>query len=87
MTKITPDHLARSAFVYVRQSTPISCCTITRAAAASTPSPSAHEQLGWTDVVVIDDDLGRSGFGDRPTRLREAAGCDLRRPCRCRVRD
>jgi hypothetical protein len=36
MTKITADHLARGAYVYVRLT---SCCTITRAAADSTAWP------------------------------------------------
>ena len=35
-TKITPDHRDRQAYVYVRQSTPISCCTITRAGVGNT---------------------------------------------------
>ncbi|MGA8760038.1 MAG: recombinase family protein, partial [Stellaceae bacterium] len=61
--KITPDHLARGAFVYIRQST---------ADQLANNHESRHRQyglaeralaLGWTDVTVIDDDLGRSGSG------------------------
>jgi hypothetical protein len=37
MTKITSDHLARSAYVYVRQSSVDQLCTIRRAGDASTP--------------------------------------------------
>ena len=40
-----------------------SCCTTTRAAVVSMVWRSARDSLGWQDVVVIDDDLGRSGSG------------------------
>ena len=36
MTRITPEHLARGAFVYVRQSTSDQVLTITKAGAGST---------------------------------------------------
>jgi hypothetical protein len=36
MTKIMPEHLARSAFVYVLSRRLINCCTTTRAAIANT---------------------------------------------------
>ena len=40
MTKITAEHLARSAYVYIRQST--ACCTITRADVDNMLSPSVR---------------------------------------------
>lgn len=39
MTKITPDHLARSAFVYVRQSTAGQYSTIMKAAGGNMRLP------------------------------------------------
>ncbi len=49
MTKITPEHLARSASASRR---PIKFSTITRAGAGSTPSPTAPGALGWAAVEV-----------------------------------
>jgi hypothetical protein len=34
-------------------------------------------QLGWADVEVIDDDLGRSGSGRLTARFREASRRNL----------
>jgi hypothetical protein len=41
MTKIRSEHLARSAYVYIRQSTPISSRTTTKAGEGNTGSPTA----------------------------------------------
>jgi len=41
MSKITADHLARSAYVYVRQSPPANFIATTRAGDGSTALPSA----------------------------------------------
>jgi hypothetical protein len=41
MSKITADHLARSAYVYVRQSTPAKFIATTRVGDVSTALPSA----------------------------------------------
>jgi excisionase family DNA binding protein len=63
MTKITAEHLARSAIVYVRQST---CYQVANNLESQRRQYSLVErghQLGWSDVQVIDDDLGRSGGG------------------------
>ena len=38
MNKIAPDHLTRSAFVYVRQSTPDQLTKIPKVAVGNTPS-------------------------------------------------
>ena len=45
MTKITPDHLARSAFVYIRQSTADSCSTTMRAVVVNMPWPIAPTNM------------------------------------------
>lgn len=67
MTKITSDHLARSAFVYVRQSTPQQVAHNLESQRRQYALAERGRQLGWGDVQVIDDDLGRTGDG-RVTR-------------------
>jgi excisionase family DNA binding protein len=63
MTKITPDHLVRSAFVYVRQSTADQLLHNHESRRRQYALADRARQYGWRDVVVIDDDLGRSGSG------------------------
>ena len=63
MTKITPEHLARAAYVYVRQSTPDQVRNNHESRRRQYALEEHAKQLGWTNVVVIDDDLGRSGSG------------------------
>ena len=65
MTKITPDHLARGAFVYVRQSTAMQVAHNLESQRRQYGLADRARQLGWQDVEVIDDDLGRSGGGAR----------------------
>src|SRR5712672_2775981 len=65
--KITPDHLARGAFVYIRQSTIDQLVNNHESRRRQYGLAERARQLGWSDVVVIDDDLGRSGSGvNRP---------------------
>jgi len=63
MTKITSDHLSRSAFVYVRQSTADQLLHNHESRRRQYGLADRAKQLGWSEVVVIDDDLGRSGSG------------------------
>ncbi len=63
MSKITPDHLARQAYVYVRQSTPDQLLHNHESRRRQYGLADRARQLGWSDVVVVDDDLGRSGGG------------------------
>jgi DNA invertase Pin-like site-specific DNA recombinase len=63
MTKITPDHLARGAYVYVRQSTAEQVQNNLESQRRQYGLVDRARQIGWTEVVVIDDDLGRSGGG------------------------
>lgn len=65
MTKITPDRLARSAFVYVRQSTADQLLHNHESRRRQYALADRARHHGWQDVVVIDDDLGRSGSGVR----------------------
>jgi len=60
MTKITPDHLARMAIVYIRQSTPFQVANNLESQRRQYALAERGRQLGWSDVLVIDDDLGRS---------------------------
>lgn len=63
MTKISPEHLARTAFVYVRQSTADQLAHNHESRQRQYGLETRARHLGWRDVVVIDDDLGRSGSG------------------------
>lgn len=63
MTKLNPDHLSRGAYVYVRQSTADQLLHNHESRRRQYGLAERARQLGWSDVVVIDDDLGRSGSG------------------------
>ena len=63
MTKIMPEHLARGAFVYVRQSTAYQVANNLESQRRQYGLVERGRQLGWSDVHLIDDDLGRSGAG------------------------
>jgi DNA invertase Pin-like site-specific DNA recombinase len=63
MTKITPEHLARSACVYIRQSTADQLMHNHESRRRQYGLVDRAKQLGWSNVDVIDDDLGRSGGG------------------------
>ena len=68
VTKITPDHLARSACVYVRQSTPGQVRNNLESQHLQYGLQSHAKEMGWQTVELIDEDLGRSGGGgvERP---------------------
>lgn len=63
MTKITAEQLERGAIVYVRQSTAFQVVNNIESGRRQYGLVERARQLGWTDVEVIDDDLGRSGGG------------------------
>ena len=63
MNKITPEHLARGAYVYVRQSTSDQLLNHPESRRRQYALTTRAQALGWQNVVVIDDDLGRSGSG------------------------
>ena len=63
MSKITPEHLSRSAYVYVRQSTPGQLINNPESRRRQYGLAVRARALGWENVIVIDDDLGRSGGG------------------------
>lgn len=63
MTKITAEQLERIAVVYVRQSTAFQVVNNAESGRRQYGLVERAHQLGWSDVQVIDDDLGRSGGG------------------------
>jgi DNA invertase Pin-like site-specific DNA recombinase len=63
MTKITTEHLARSARLYIRQSTADQLAHNHESRRRHYGLVDRAKQLGWSNVDVIDDDLGRSGGG------------------------
>jgi len=63
MSKITAEHLSRRACVYVRQSTPDQVQNNLESQRRQYALVERARQLGWQQVDVIDDDLGRSGSG------------------------
>ena len=84
MIKITTEHLAGSACVYIRQSTADQLAHNHESRRRQYGLVDRAKQLGWSNVEVIDDDLGRSGGGTARPGFEQAAGNDLRRPCwRC----
>ena len=65
MTRITAEHLSREAWVYVRQSTPDQIRHNRESRGRQYGLEGRARELGWRDVVVVDDDLGQSGtLGD-----------------------
>jgi excisionase family DNA binding protein len=63
MNRITPEHLARSAYVYVRQSTSDQLLNNPESRRRQYALETRARSLGWDNVIVIDDDLGLSGGG------------------------
>jgi excisionase family DNA binding protein len=63
MSKISTDHLDRAAYVYVRQS---SMAQVQHNHESQRRQYGLRERarlLGWQDVTIVDEDLGRSGSG------------------------
>src|SRR5271156_4589135 len=63
MSRIAVDDLAREAIVYVRQSTVDQVNNNGESRRRQYGLVKRARQLGWVNVSVIDDDLGRSGSG------------------------
>lgn len=68
MDKLTSEHLTRKAYVYIRQSTAQQVRLHRESHARQYALADRARQLGFAGVVVIDEDMGRSGSGlvDRP---------------------
>src|ERR1700758_3012564 len=63
MNRITPEHLAGCAYVYVRQSTADQLLNNPESRRRQYALEIRAKSLGWENVIVIDDDLGLSGGG------------------------
>ena len=63
MNRITPEHLVRGAYVYVRQSTADQLVNNPESRRRQYALAKRAQALGWQNIVVIDEDLGRSGGG------------------------
>lgn len=63
MSKISTEHLTRQACVYVRQSTFDQVQHNLESQRRQYGLAQRARSLGWNEVLVIDDDLGRSGGG------------------------
>jgi len=63
MSKIGAEHLAREAIVYVRQSTADQVIHNLESQRRQYGLVERARQFGWSNISVIDDDLGRSGSG------------------------
>jgi len=63
LSRIKPSHTARTAFIYVRQSTPSQVEHNRESTARQYALGDRACQLGWSkdQVVIVDDDLGLSG--------------------------
>src|SRR5947199_1878310 len=66
--KVSPDHLKRRAIVYIRQSSPGQVIHNQESQRRQYGLADHARQLGFQQVEVIDEDLGRSGSGqvERP---------------------
>ena len=63
MSKISVDHLSRAAYVYVRQSTMAQVQNNHESQRRQYGLRERARLLGWQEVTVVDEDLGRSGSG------------------------
>jgi DNA invertase Pin-like site-specific DNA recombinase len=67
-TKLSVEHLQRKAVVYVRQSSMVQVIHNLESQRRQYGLTERAEELGFRDIEVIDEDLGRSGGGceERP---------------------
>lgn len=73
--KLTPERLLRKAIVYIRQSKPSQLIHNQESTRLQLSLADRARTLGFQRIIVIDDDLGRTGSGlvDRPGFQRLAA--------------
>src|SRR5712692_5289725 len=66
--KLTPERLSRRAIVYVRQSSAVQVMHNQESQRRQYGLQQHARELGFRDVVVVDEDLGKSGSGlvERP---------------------
>ena len=56
--KIRPQHLARKAILYIRQSSPYQVIHNLESQKLQYAMEARLHQLGWREIEVVDDDLG-----------------------------
>ena len=61
--KIRSQHISRKAILYVRQSSTYQVVNNTESRRLQYAMRQRLEELGWSDIVVIDDDLGQTASG------------------------
>jgi DNA invertase Pin-like site-specific DNA recombinase len=61
--KIKPHHLERKAILYIRQSSAYQVSNNTESQKLQYAMQERLRQLGWHDIDIVDDDLGRSAAG------------------------
>jgi DNA invertase Pin-like site-specific DNA recombinase len=61
--KIRPQHVARKAILYVRQSSAYQVTHNLESQRLQYAMQDRLHQLGWRDIDVVDEDLGRSAAG------------------------
>src|SRR5437660_5718237 len=61
--KVHPHHLARKALLYVRQSSAHQVLHNRESSVLQYAMRDRLTALGWSEIEVIDDDLGRSAAG------------------------
>jgi len=61
--KIKPQHLSRKAILYVRQSSPYQVMNNLESQKLQYAMETHLRSLGWNEVEIIDEDLGRSAGG------------------------
>ena len=84
-SKVTVDHRSRGACVYVRQSTSDQVRNNLESQRLQYGLVDRARDLGWGDVAVIDDDLGRSAGGAERPGFQRLLARGLRRRGRHRV--
>jgi len=62
--KIQPQHLQRKAVLYVRQSSTYQVTHNIESQRLQYGMEQRLQSLGWQEIAVIDEDLGRSAAGD-----------------------
>ena len=61
--KLKPQHLARKAVLYIRQSTAMQVAQNQESQRLQYGMEERLRALGWAEIEVIDEDLGRSAAG------------------------
>ena len=61
--KIRPHHLERKAILYIRQSSSYPVSNNLESQKLQYAMQERLRHLGWRDIDIVDDDLGRSAAG------------------------